>query len=168
MQDKLRKKLAKRYSKGGSGNTKKHPDAPRPWPPHWNKSRKKSTSLHGNAKNTALYGTRLRCPRTEQEVHDAWIGLCRMMDYFGGDRKLAARTLQVKINKINTCIQRGWVDQFTALRCEETCDNIEWTAGGIAAHLYWESEWNRWRKLYNDPNKKGIKSLKHVPDSGYS
>jgi len=173
MQEDLRKKLIGRYQQGGSGNTKRHPDAT-PWGKKWDPPRKNPLDIRGMKDrdktinyNMRLYGTQLRCPRTKKEVRDAWMGLCRLMNYFSGDAALAARTLQVSRGRIRTMCRRGWVDQFMALRAEETCDTLEWMAPGLASHLYWDAEWTMWRRLYNKPNKRGLRSVYLIPDSGY-
>ena len=156
MNEKLRNRIANRYRVGfASQNTPRHPEAK----PHGR--------YFNEIKQQALKPGRVMSsyrPRTKAEVRMAYRGLFNFMDFFSGDRKLAARACGVSLSTINSMIKKGYVTPFVAL-CAQRIPEMPWLPAGLAPYLQYEEDWDEAREKFDswiakaEVNRKTMKKV---------
>lgn len=93
-----------------------------------------------------------RRPRTPAEVREGYKGLRNFMEFFGGDRKLAAKSCGVSASLINRCIKLGYVTPYLAIAAQQV-DELIWTEAGLAPYIVYDEDWDAARSQFANIQK---------------
>ena len=86
-----------------------------------------------------------RVPKTPQEVRDGYRGLHTFMEFFAGDRKLAAAACGVSISTIHKCVRQGWVSPYLALMSQKIPE-MPYYPAGLCSYIKYDWEWKQAKK----------------------
>jgi hypothetical protein len=129
--------------------------------------------IKGTRRITNREKTMIRArPKTVREVRLGWEGLVALLDFFGGDRKLAASSCGVSVPTINRIIKLGYVTPYVAL-CAAEVEGMPWSAAGLCRYLEYDYQWDlaqreqgkdkKMRALLKDRAKKKLSWMKQPP-----
>ena len=67
------------------------------------------------------------------------------MEYFAGNRQLAADACGVSKGTIDRCLRQGWVTPYVALMAMQIPE-MPWTAAGLCPYIQYDCEWTQAKK----------------------
>lgn len=139
----LANKIRKRYdTRGPDGLVRRHPAA-RPRVDY-----KPKQLMSGKR----IAGMPVVIPNTVEEVKQAWRSVVILMEFFGGDRKLAAFHLNVKPHFITRCIRQGYLPIALAIAAERV-DHFAQPAESLLPYYTDKEGWKKARTIFDDDRK---------------
>jgi len=160
MDEKLRIKLANRYKVGGgSQNAPRHPEA-----------KPQGQFMCHRREAHILKGIPMKkkfAPTTPADVRMAYRGLVNFMEFFGGDRKLAARSCGVGLATINKAIRNGFLTPYVALAAQKIPE-MPWLPGGLCPHIKYEEDWDEMRAMFDRWVAQAERARAHTLKYGWS
>jgi hypothetical protein len=135
----LQRRLTNRYRRYNR-NRPKHPDVPPQGPGY--------DLIHDKYKiKKEQFKLIRRRPHTVKEVQLGWEGLVAFMDFFGGDKQLAADACNVSLATIARMIRIGYVTPYVAL-CAQDIETMPWTPAGLCRYIEYEYQWDKINSEY--------------------